>query len=62
MRDAQAEAEAAAASTAPATVTDGGFDIPSAAIGAAAAGLVALLAAGALMRRPAPRHQRPASV
>ncbi len=34
-----AEAEAAAASTAPATVTDGGFDVPSAAIGAAAAGL-----------------------
>ena len=43
-------------SAAPA-VTDGGFDVPSAAIGAAAAGLVALLAAGALMRRPEPRHR-----
>ena len=53
MRDAQAEAEAAAASTAPATVTDGGFDRPVRRRSAPPpAGLVALLAAGALMRRP----------
>ena len=40
----------------------GGFDLPSAAIGAAGAGFV-LLAAGALMwRRPETRGHRPASV
>ena len=48
--------ESATVSTAPAA-TGGGFDVPSAAIGAAAAGLVALLAAGALMRRPELRHR-----
>ena len=51
----------AAATITSATVTDGGFDVPSAAIGAAAMGLLALLAAGALTRRPATRRHRPAS-
>jgi len=54
--DADAGTESATVSTAPAA-TGGGFDLPSAAIGAAAAGLVALLAAGALMRRPELRHR-----
>ena len=53
---ADAGTESATVSTAPAA-TGGGFDLPSAAIGAAAAGLVALLAAGALMRRPELRHR-----
>ena len=53
---ADAGTESATVSTAPAA-TSGGFDLPSAAIGAAAAGLVALLAAGALMRRPELRHR-----
>ena len=53
-----APAPEAVVPAARAMVTDGGFDFPSAAIGAAAAGLVALLAAGALLRRTAPRHQR----